>query len=112
MASAYTDLYIDQGTDFQTTFDLIADDGTSINIAGYSFQGQIKKSYYSANANATFTITIIDAANGNTVISLSAANTSNIYPGRYVYDVKMVDSSNNTSRILEGIVTVTPEVTR
>jgi hypothetical protein len=112
MASAYIDLYIDQGTDYQTTFDLIADDGTPIDITGYSFQGQIKKSYYSANANATFTVTVIDAANGNTVISLDSANTANIYPGRYVYDIKMKDSSNSTSRILEGIATITPEVTR
>jgi len=111
MASAYIDLYIDQGTDYQTTFDLIADDGTPIDITGYSFHGQIKKSYYSANANATFTVTVIDAANGNTVISLDSANTANIYPGRYVYDIKMKDSSNSTSRILEGIATITPEVT-
>ena len=112
MALAYTDLYIDQGTDFQTVFDLIADDGTPIDITGYSFAGQIKKSYYSSNANASFTITVIDAANGNTVISLDSSNTANVFPGRYVYDIKMTDASSITTRILEGIVTFTPGVTR
>ena len=110
MSLAYTDLYIDQGTDFTTTFDLIADDGSPINITGYTFKSQIKKSYYSANVTANLAVTIIDSSNGNTIISLDAANTANIFPGRYVYDVKMVDTTNTTTRILEGIVTITPQV--
>jgi hypothetical protein len=32
--------------------------------------------------------------------------------GRYVYDVELTDTSNSISRIVEGIVTVTPQVTR
>jgi len=112
MSAAYTDLYIDQGADFQTTFDLIGDDGTPINITGYSFSSQIRKSYYSVNAAANLVITTTNAANGNTLITLDAANTANIFPGRYVYDVKMIDSANTTTRILEGIITVTAGVTR
>ena len=112
MGAAYTDLYMDQGADFGTTFDLVADDGTAINIAGYSFHSQIRKSYYSANATANLVITITDSANGNTTISLDAATTANISPGKYVYDVKMVDTANITTRILEGLMTITPEVTR
>mgnify|MGYP003336456604 CR=1 FL=1 len=112
MGAAYTDLYLDQGADFSTTFDLIGDDGTPINITGYAFSSQIRKSYYSTNAAANLVVTTVDASNGNTIISLDAANTSNIFPGRYLYDVKMIDSSNTTTRILEGIITVTPGVTR
>jgi hypothetical protein len=112
MSSAYTDLYIDAGADFSTTFDLVADDGTPINIQGYSFRSQIRKSYYSANATANLTITTVDASNGNTIISIDAANTANIFPGRYVYDIKMIDTSNTTTRILEGIATITPQATQ
>jgi hypothetical protein len=43
---------------------------------------------------------------------MSSAVTANISPGRYVYDVKMMDTSNVTVRIMEGIVTVTPQVSR
>lgn len=111
MSSAYTDLSIDQGTDFETNLDLIADDGTSINIAGYTFSSQIKKSYYSANATANIIITITDSSNGNTILSIDAANTSNIPAGRYVYDVKMKDAANIVTRVVEGIVTITPQVT-
>jgi hypothetical protein len=111
MSLAYTDLYIDAGADFSTTFDLVADDGSPINIQGYSFRSQIKKSYYSANVAANLVITTTDASNGNTLITLDAANTANIFPGRYVYDIKMIDTSNQTTRVLEGIVTITPQVT-
>lgn len=110
--AAYTDILIDQGTDFSTTLDLIADDGSPIDITGYTFKGQIRKSYTSANATANLVITITDAANGNTEITIDSANTSNISFGRYVYDVIAKDTSNTTSRIVEGIVTVTPRVTK
>jgi hypothetical protein len=109
---AYTDLTIDQGTDFETSLDLIADDGTSINIAGYVFSGQIRKSYYSSNPAANLVIVITNASKGNTLITLDAANTANIPAGRYVYDIKMKDSINVVSRVVEGIVTVTPQVTK
>jgi hypothetical protein len=112
MGSAYTDLYIDQGADFETTLDLIADDGTPINIVGYAFSSQIRKSYYSSNATANLKVVITDAANGNTLITLDAANTSNIWPGKYVYDVKMKDSADTITRVVEGIITITPGVTR
>lgn len=110
--AAYTDLTIDQGADFETTFDLVGDDGQPIDITGFQFSGQIRKSYYSTNPTANLVITIVSAVNGNTIIRLSAANTSNIISGRYVYDIKMKDTSNVISRVVEGIVTVTPQVTK
>ena len=61
---------------------------------------------------ATFTITVVNAANGNVIMSLPATTTSTIKPGRYVYDVKMTDNANTVTRIVEGIITVTPQVSR
>ena len=110
--AAYTDLFIDQGTDFETSLDLIGDDGTPIDITGFTFKSQIRKSYYSANASANLTITVLDAPNGNAMLSMTAANSSNIFPGRYVYDVKMKDSANTTTRVVEGILTINPQVSR
>lgn len=109
---AYTDLYLDQGTDFASALNLQADDGSPINLTNYIFTSQIRKSYYSANATANIAVTIIDAPNGLAELSMTAANTANIFPGRYVYDVLMMDSTNTFSRIVQGIMTVTPSVTR
>jgi len=109
---AYTDLYIDAGTDFRSNVDMLADDGTAINVAGYTFQSQIRKSFFSVNATANIVMTIANAANGNVYMSLDAANTANIAPGRYMYDILVTDSSNVKSRLVEGILTVTPRVSK
>lgn len=111
--AAYAELYLDQGTTFNNVINL-TDDITNayVNVAGYTVRSQMRRSYYSANASATITCTITDAPNGEITMSMTAANTSNLKPGRYLYDVEMVDTIGTTSRILEGIITVTPEVTR
>jgi hypothetical protein len=108
----YAELTVDQGTTYENNLDLVADDGTAINVAGYVFSGQIRKSYYSTKPTANFAIQIINAATGNVNIALSAATTANIKAGRYVYDVKMVDNFSQVTRIVEGIITITPQVTK
>lgn len=108
----YAELVVDQGTTYESELDLVNDDGTAINVANYVFTGQIRKSYYSSKVSASFTITTANASSGNVIISLSPTTTASIKPGRYVYDVKMKDTSNTVTRILEGIITVTPQVTK
>ena len=108
----YAELTIDQGATFESSLDLVDDDGAAINVAGYVFSGQIRKSYYSLNPTANLTLNIVNAANGNVNIFLSSATTANIKAGRYVYDVKMTDTTNTVTRIVEGIITVTPQVTK
>lgn len=108
----YAELTVDQGSTFESTLDLVNDDGSAINVTNYVFSGQIRKSYYSANATANLTISVVDADNGNVNITLDAATTSNIKAGRYLYDVKMIDTSNVVTRIVEGIITITPQVTK
>lgn len=109
---SYAELTVDQGSTFESTIDLVTDDGAVINVAGYVFTGQIRKSYYSTNPTANLTLTIVDAANGNVKVSMSAATTANIKAGRYLYDIKMVDTSSSVTRLVEGIITITPQVTR
>jgi hypothetical protein len=112
MPAGYTELFLEQGASFNTS--IVLDDvaGESFNLATYTASSQMRKSYYSSNAAATFSVsTGNDPSLGVITISLNSANTANIYPGRYVYDVYL---TNNFSRIrvLEGIVNVTPQVTK
>ena len=103
-------LVIDQGTTFTTDLTMTDEEGSPLNLTGYTANSQIRKWYTSSNATATFTTSI----NGNTgVISLSltANQTGAMTAGRYVYDVEINDGAI-ISRIVEGIVTVTPQVTR
>lgn len=108
----YAELTIDQGANLSSTIDLTNDDNTPINLANTSFTAQIRKSYYSTNPTANITVTIEDSANGRVRLSIDAANTANIKAGRYLYDLKMIDASNTHIRVIEGIVTITPQVTR
>lgn len=113
MAVGYVELFIDQGATFNDII-YLTDDTTNanLNIAGYSAVSQIRKSYYQQNASANIVCAITDAQNGEISLFVSKANTANLKPGRYVFDVMLTNPSNITTRILEGIVTVTPGVTR
>ena len=108
----FIELDLDQGTDFNFDFNLSNDDGTAINIANYTFSSSIRKSFYSANPTANLTVTIQSAANGNVLLSMNSAVTTNIRPGRYLFDVKQKDAQNTVSRVMEGIITVNPQVTK
>lgn len=101
-------LIVDQGTNFNTIIELTDENNDPLNVTGYSASGQIRK-HPGSNTAVSFTTNL---SNGYLTISLSHAQTSNIVPGRYSYDVELTDASNVRIRIIEGIVTVTPEVTR
>jgi len=108
----FVELSCDQGTDFSFNVDLANDDGSTINVAGYNFTSSIRKSYYSANATANFIVLISNSSTGNVSLTMNAATTANIKAGRYLYDIKMTDVSNVTSRVIEGIITVYPQITK
>jgi hypothetical protein len=111
MSAAYTELFLEQGTDFYTSITLDDVNGDPYDLTGVIAKGQIKKSYYSTNETSHFTIAINDPPTGVIALSISSANTSNIAAGRYVYDVAIKDQANNVTRVLEGIVNVIPQVT-
>jgi len=111
--AAFTELFIDQGATFNSVITL-SDDVTNadVNVAGYTIRSQMRRSYYSANATANLTCTITSPAGGVITLSLTAGETANIKSGRYLFDVQMVSDVGQTTRILEGIITVNPRVTQ
>jgi hypothetical protein len=111
MATVFN-MAIDQGSDFVTNVQLGDDSGFARDITGYAVRGQLRRSFYSST-NVQFSCNISDAAVGEITIALSNAVTANLKYGRYVYDVELRDTySGNVERILEGIATVYPEVTK
>lgn len=104
-----TNLIVDQGANFVYNVYLIDQNGDAFDITGYTANAQIRKTYTSTTYNT------IDVAVGSTdgliTLSMNAAITANLTNNRYVYDLQL-HANNVTSRILEGIVTVNPEVTR
>jgi hypothetical protein len=103
-------LLIDQGADFSTEIDVLDDNGDPVILTGFSGAAQIRKHYTSSTSTA-FNVSI-NASEGTVTLSMNAATSSTVTPGRYVYDCELTSSSNVVSRLVEGIVTVTPQVTR
>jgi hypothetical protein len=111
MPAGYQELFLEQGSNFNTSVTLDEADGSPFQLVNCQVKAVMKKSYYSNSTTAEFVITINDPTEGILVMSLPYANTANISAGRYVYDVVIKDSSNTVSRVLEGIVNVLPQVT-
>lgn len=107
----YVEIDIDQGTDFSLNLGLKEDDGTPKNVTGYTFSSYIKKSFYSTSAVAEFSVDYADSSNGDVILYLTSTQTTDIKPGRYLFDIKQKSANNVVERIAEGIVTVNPQVT-
>ena len=78
------------------------------NINWIHTTGQIRKSYGSSTTD--FTTSQVDGT-GVITISLTATQTGALKAGRYVYDVEIANAPE-VIRVREGIITVTPQVTR
>jgi len=85
--------------------------GNNINLTGVTATGQVR-SWYTSSNYVNFNITIPSPNTGNINISLSSNSTANMSPGRYVYDIDTIDASGNVTRVVEGILTITPAVTQ
>ena len=110
--AVYSDLSVDQGTDFSAEVLVDDTDGTTANLTGYSVAGQIRKTYSSTTAVA-LTCTVQDAAAGKLTIALSNSTTNAMKAGRYVYDVEITKTSSGIkTRVIEGQLTVRPGVTQ
>ena len=103
-------IVIDQGATFSTDITLLDDNGDTLNLSGYTVESQVRKWYTSATPAAVFTASINNSI-GVITLDLTANQTSNLVAGRYVYDVEINDGTS-ISRVVEGIITVTPQVTR
>lgn len=109
--AAFSELIVEQGATFSTLVNVEDVAGVPINLSAYTANSQMRKSYYSSSYY-TINTQITGTANGEITLSITAANTSNIPAGRYVYDLKIASPENVVTRVVEGIVTVLPSVTR
>jgi len=71
----------------------------------------MRKSYY-ATSNTAITSIVTGASNGEITLSMTAANTANLSPGRSVFDLLITSPSGIKTRVIEGIIIVSPGVTQ
>ena len=90
MAVYVSNITIEQGFDFDTSFQL--EDTRSnefLNLVGAGTTAMIRK-HSAAKTKVSFATTVADPETGIISISLTAANTVNLKPGRYVYDLSLI----------------------
>lgn len=113
MAAVYVNnLVINAGSDFSQTFNLeTSDTNSALDLTGYTATAQMRK--YAGSSTATdFTVSISTPLTlGKIIVSLTSAQTVNLKPGRYVYDV-IITRNSIKSRVIEGMVLVREGVTR
>jgi hypothetical protein len=101
---------IDQGSTFSTTCTINDSNGSPIDLSVYTGAAQMRKAYSSSNSTS---FTVSANSIGIILMSMSANTTGNLTAGRYVYDIELTSTANgNVTRMIEGIVTVTPQVTK
>ena len=104
-------IVIDQGTDFSAVIDLVDQDGVVYNLTGYTVAAQLRKNY--ATSTAYTFIASHSMAGGIISLGLTNTTTAALEPGRYLYDVEItLTSSGVITRVVEGVATVTPGMTR
>lgn len=103
-------IVIDQGTTFQTSINVTDENDNIVDLTGYSASAQMRKHYTSSNSFSFSTS--ISPTLGIVTLSMTSNTTNTITPGRYMYDCELTDINGAVTRLVEGIVTVTPGVTR
>jgi hypothetical protein len=111
--AATANLRIDQGGTFSSDVTVTDATGAVFDLTGYTAAAKLAKGYSSTQTRTSFTTAISTPSTGVITLSLTATQTDALEaPARYVYDVEITRSSDNTvTRVIEGIITVHPSVT-
>ena len=107
-----SNLFIDQDADFTTTVTVNDSNGTALDLTNYTALAMIRKTYQSSTATTFTSAFVSPRTTGQITISLTDTQTAALEQGRYVYDLVITDASGNKTRVVEGIATVTPSVSR
>lgn len=106
-----SNLFVDAGSDYSNIITVRSSGGAPLNLTGYTVKSQMRKSYNSSVAY-DFTASVYNAPAGQIRLTLTAAQSEQIPPGRWLFDVEITHTSGARRRVVEGIVTITPQITQ
>ena len=111
--AAIANLIIDQGANFSSDVTVKDANGNPFDLTGYTTEAKMAKGYASTRTRTNLTSVIgSDATSGIVALSMTAAQTGALDAERYVYDVEITQTSTGTlTRVIEGLITVRPNVT-
>ena len=110
MAAGTYNFILEQGATFNRILTL-KENNSAMNLTNYTVASKMRSTHDSSTVAGTFTCTISDATGGEITMQMTNSTTANIEEGMYVYDIEITNSAGTVTRLMEGTVTVTPEVT-
>lgn len=112
MAVTAVNLTIEQGEDFEVTFDVTNPDNTKVGLTGYTAVATLRK-YPGDSIGYSFSTTLT-TSQGKVTIGMANTITASLTPGRHYYDVFLINSTGNGKRYkaVEGNILVNPSATR
>lgn len=115
MPAATYDIYIERGATFRSTITWKDSTGALVNLTGYTARMQVRQKL----ASTTALISLVDGAGitlggaaGTIVIEITDTVTTALDIRQGVYDLELVSGGGIVTRLIEGGVGVSKEVTR
>jgi len=108
MPARVSNIVIEQGASFSNTYFVEDSNNTPLNLTGYTGSATLAK-HPASSTKTNFSVTITTGS-GSVAIALTSGATSNLKPGRYVYDILLTNSGGLKTRIVEGTALVTAGV--
>jgi hypothetical protein len=116
MSAGIYDIYIEQGATYNQPLVWKDSSGTAVNVTGYTARMQIRKTVDATTIILTLTTEngriTVGGANGLITLLVSAADTAALTTFCGVYDLEVISPAGVVTRLLEGQVEVSKEVTR
>jgi len=111
MAAGNYNFTIEQGATFDRTV-TVQENGAAMDLTNHTPRMQVRATHDSSTIVLTVTCSISNGVGGVIRLQASATTTAAIEEGIYVYDLEIESLSGVVTRLMQGNVTVTPEVTR
>lgn len=115
MPTSYVDLYANQGADTVFLISLADDNDVTIDLTGYNVRAKFAK-HHSSSTKYEFLAEVAPPTSAGVItLRLFSADTDNIKPGRYQYDVETVYDNNGqvtVERVAEGVLYLEPSITK
>lgn len=114
MTAGSHDFEVETGSTWTRTISAVDNDSNAIDHTGYTVVMDVR-----VNSDSTSEFITLTAGNGRVsingdgdiVLTISAADTADLTPGDYVYDLKVTDTSSSVQYYLRGNFKVIDAVT-
>jgi hypothetical protein len=115
IAPGLLNLTFSQGATWKLAMTYTNNNGEPIDLTNYTARMQVRLSYTSSTAVLSLTNSngiSLGGALGTIQLLVTATATAAIAADQYVYDLEIESTSGEVSRVVQGTLLVTPEVTR